>query len=131
MIIHLILIIGVGLLCACSAKSSPVPSTRKLSETDLGRSIELRTGEMLEITLPGNPTTGFQWEIAAQDTAILQPTGEVEYVPSDSAVGGAGRFIFRFTAIRNGRVNLKLNYTQPFEKGQPPAQTFEVSIIVK
>ena len=130
-ILHLILIVGIGLLCACSAKASPGPVTRKFNETDSGRSIELHIGDRLEILLPGNPTTGYQWNIETQETIILQPTGGPEYKPSDNLVGGGGLFIFRFEAIKTGGVNLKLGYSQPFERSQKPSQTFELTIIIK
>lgn len=58
--LRLILIVFAGLLYACSAQGSSEQSTRPLTEADNGRSMELQVGDELEVTLPGNPTTGFQ-----------------------------------------------------------------------
>jgi inhibitor of cysteine peptidase len=130
---YLIAIVMVGFLCACSATAAPAPtpSTRQLTEADAGRSIELRAGDKLEVTLPGNPTTGFQWDVSVGDTAILRPSGEPEFAPSSSAVGGGGTITLRFAAVGTGQMGLTLIYHRPFEKDVPPAQTFEVTVTVR
>lgn len=125
---HVIVIFG--LLSACAAKSSSGASTTKLTEADAGRSIELRVGDKLEVTLPGNPTTGFQWEVEAGDEAILRQIGEPEFEPSSSAVGSAGKVTLRFEAVGAGQMGLKLIYHRTFEQTTPPAQTFEVTVVV-
>ena len=102
-----------------------------LTEADAGSSSELRVGDKLEVTLPGSPTTGFQWEIGSVDTSILRPTGEPEFKSSSDALGSGGQFAFRFKAVAPGQTTLKLIYHRPFEKDTPPAQTFEVTATVK
>jgi inhibitor of cysteine peptidase len=131
LMLPLIVIVIIGLLCACSAGPTPVMSTRQLSEADAGRLIELRAGDKLEITLPGNPTTGFQWEVSVGNTAILQPSGEPEFKPSSNAVGSGGKITLRFEAVGSGQMALKLIYHRPFEKDVPPSQTFEVTLTVR
>ena len=131
LMLRLIVIAMIGLLCACGARSSPVVSTKQLTEADAGRSIELRVGDKLEITLPGNPTTGFQWEVSVGDITILQPSGEPKFEPSNSAVGSGGKITLRFEAVGTGQTGLKLIYHRPFEKDVPSAQTFEVTVTVK
>lgn len=131
LMLRLIVIVMVGLLCACGAEPSPVISTKHLTEADAGRSIELRVGDKLEVTLPGNPTTGFQWEVSVGDTAILRPSGEPEFEPSSSAVGSGGKITMHFEAVGTGQMRLTLIYHRPFEKDVPPAQTFEVTVTVR
>jgi len=81
--------------------------------------------------LPGNPTTGFQWEVSAVDNAILQPIGEPKFEPSSNAVGSGGMITLRFETVEIGKTRLKLIYHRPFEKDVPPAETFEVTITVR
>jgi len=70
MLMHrLNIIVIVSLLYACSAEATPGKLTTQISEADTGSLIELHIGDKLEITLPGNPTTGFQWEVSAVDNA--------------------------------------------------------------
>src|ERR1044071_6923546 len=89
-LIRFILILAVSLLSACAAASTSEPSIVRLTEADNGSSIEVHAGDRLEIALPGNPTTGFQWEIKSVDTDILQPVGEQKFEPSSNAVGSGG-----------------------------------------
>ena len=132
-ILHLIAIVMGGLLCACSAAPTPapIPSTKRLTEADAGRSIELRAGDKLEVTLPGNPTTGFQWDVSYGNTTILQPSGESKFEPPSSAIGHGGQITLRFAAVGSGQTELKLIYHRPFEQDVPPAQTFEVTVTVR
>lgn len=133
---HLIVIVGgviaiVSLLSACGAERSDGVSTKQLTEADASRTIELRVGDKLEVTLAGNPTTGFQWEVGAGDTTILRPSGEPEFEPVSKAVGKGGRVILRFEAVGTGKIELRLIYHRPFEKDIPPAQTFQVTVTVR
>lgn len=134
--LRLIMIVGkmiivVGLLSACSAEPSPAASTKQLTEADASRSIDLRAGDKLEVTLLGNPSTGFQWEAGSWDTSIIKLSGEPEFRPSSDALGAAGKTTLRFEAVAVGQTALKLIYHRPFEKDIPPAQTFEVTVTVK
>ena len=124
-------VVVLGLLTACGAPATPAASSQSLTEADAGRSIGLRVGDKLEVTLPGNPTTGFQWEVGSLDTSVLKPIGEPEYKPSSNALGSGGQFTFHFEAVTPGQTTLQLIYHRPFEKDTPPAQTFEVTVTVK
>ena len=120
-----------GLLVACSVSPSPAPSTKRISVADTGQRIELRAGDKLEIALPGNPSTGFQWELGAGDTTILRQNGELTFTPSSGTVGSGGQVILRFEAVAPGQTQLRLVYHRPFEKDTPPAQTFDVMVTVR
>lgn len=128
---RLTLIILASLLYACGAQGSSQTSTRQLTEADNGRLIELNVGDTLEITLPGNPTTGFQWEVDSVDSAILRQVGESKFEPSNNAVGSGGQVTFRFEAVGTGQTELKLIHHRLFEENVAPIQTFEVSVTVK
>ena len=120
-----------GVLTACGAPPTPAAPIQSLTEADAGRSIELRAGDALEVTLPGNASTGFQWEVKSVDTSILKPGGEPEFKASSNALGSSGQFTLRFGAVAPGQTQLQLIYHRPFEKDTPPAQTFEVTVTVK
>lgn len=134
--LHFIIILGnvitiIGVLSACGAEPSPAMSLKQLTEANTNGLVELRVGDKLEVTLPGNPTTGFQWEVGAGDTAILRPSGEPEFESASGAVGGGGQVTLRFEAVGTGQMELKLIYHRPFEKDAPPDKTFEVTVTVK
>jgi inhibitor of cysteine peptidase len=130
-LIRFLLILAVILLSACAPVSTPEPSTVQLTEADDGSSIELHSGDRLEIALSGNPTTGFQWEVKSVDTDILQPVGEQKFEPSSNAVGSGGSVRLSLEAKAPGQTKLELIYHRSFEENVAPIQTFEVTVTVR
>jgi len=118
-------------LLAFSFQCKPV--TIKVSENDAGSTLEMKAGDSLEIILQANPTTGYRWEVASNDTSVLKNIG-IEYqadkVPS-GIVGSGGKTIMRFMAIKEGETFLQLVYRRPFEKDMPPVKKFELIVVVK
>jgi inhibitor of cysteine peptidase len=109
----------------------PLKEPLKLSEQDTGREVALRVGEKLEITLAGNPTTGYSWEAASVDTNILKQVGERKYQRDSNLIGAGGKFTFSFDAIAPGKTALQLTYRRPWEKNVPPAKKYEIIVTVK
>jgi inhibitor of cysteine peptidase len=128
---RLIPLIMAGILCVAQGEPSSMASTMQLTEADAGRTIQMRVGDRLEVALPGNPTTGFQWEVGALNHAVLRPIGEPEFERSSSAIGSGGKVTMRFEAVGPGATGLQLVYRRPFEKDAPPARTFEVTATVQ
>ena len=118
-------------LYACGAQGTFEGSTIQLTERDSGRQIELNVGDQLNITLPANPTTGFQWEVSNVDSTILRPMGEPEFEPASNEVGSGGQIKFRYEVVGTGQTELQLIHHRMFEENVPPIQTFEVNITAK
>ena len=96
--------------------------------------IETRVGEVVNITLESNGTTGYGWRIAGTvDEDVLQPAGS-EYVPdkvSPMIVGAGGREIWMFKALKKGRAKLYFEYARPWEKDVPAVKKEAFVIVVK
>jgi inhibitor of cysteine peptidase len=110
------------------------PQTVALTVKDGGRTVMLNQGDILEVTLEGNPTTGYSWEPESLDTSILQQKGDWEFEADNTTpgfVGSPGKFTLRFLAVGAGQTALKLIYHRAFESSVPPEETFEVTVIVK
>lgn len=122
---------GAAALCAAGTRAGATPSARRLTEADAGRAVDLAVGDRLEIALPGNPTTGFQWEIGALDHAVVRPLGQPHFAPSSTAIGAGGVVTLRFEAVAPGTATVRLDYRRPFEKDVPPARTFSATATVK
>lgn len=103
----------------------------RLTVADAGKTIELEQGGALTIALAANPTTGYTWEVAAGDEHIIRLEGEPDYQAESAAIGAGGVMTLHFRTGNPGQTILKLVYHRPWEKDQPPAETFEVSIAVK
>ena len=103
----------------------------KLDENSNGQTIELNKGQTLSISLQGNPTTGYNWELAEVDQSILKPMGEADYKSDSMLIGSGGVYTFKFEALDSGTTDLKLIYFRSFEKDTPPINTFELNVTVK
>jgi len=116
-------------LSACAGK------TIKISADDNGSTIEMKEGQTLVLSIGGNPTTGYTWEVESVDQNILQSAGEADYStdfklrPGMTGVGGT--YKFKFTAVSAGVTPLKLKYWRTFEPENPPVEMFEVKVVVQ
>jgi inhibitor of cysteine peptidase len=106
-----------------------------LDEKDNGSKIQLSQGEDLTITLDSNPSTGYGWQVAESDEAILQQVGKAEYITSDPAgqplPGQGGKEILRFVSVSPGKTTLSLFYIRPWEDDVEAEQTFSIEVSVR
>lgn len=112
------------LLSVCTAVST------SLTDDDSGCTVTLGVGEILEVVLSGNPTTGYAWDIVSMDRNILKQLGETKFKPHKQARGAGGKIIMHFVAQAAGKTCLKLVYHRSFEKGKPPEGVFKVTVKV-
>lgn len=100
-----------------------------LSEADNGATFQVAAGGKVAITLPGNPTTGYIWQVTANDESILAPLGNA-FTPDSDAAGAGGLEQFDFQAVAPGTVTLELANSRPWESDVAPEQTFTAVIEV-
>lgn len=96
-----------------------------------GLTTPLDLGATLTVQLAGNPTTGYNWAAQNLDTSLLQLLGEPTFTPTSSATGSGGTVTLRFKGVGRGTTLLTLVYQRSFDPSAPPAQTFQVTVMVK
>jgi predicted secreted protein len=112
------------------------PSGELRSVTDPATPVEAAVGDVVEIVLEANATTGFSWELAAQpETAVIRYIGgdyeardevvaeEGEEGDEPVVVGGAGVQRLRFQVVGAGAATVQLRYVQPWVDPPVPAAT--------
>jgi len=82
------------------------------------------------ISLEGNPTTGYTWEVAEMDGGVLRQVGESEFEPESDAIGSGGVQILRFEPVNNGQTDLELVYHRSWEDKEP-VETFSIQVVVR
>ena len=127
-VIRIIVMFGLLLtaLSACGASNEV-----KLDAGDAGSQVELKAGQTLVISLEGNPTTGYTWEVAELDEQVLRQIGQAEFKPESDAIGAGGVQTLRFETVNSGQTTLKLVYRRPREEDVEPAETFSVHVVVR
>lgn len=106
-------------------KEQLVSAAVSLGPGDNGRTVELRAGQALELLLPTNPTTGYDWQATTADFG--QPVTELLPPKSDAEGAGATRRFF-WSSIPPGEHTVELFYRR--EKHKPPVQTYRVELKV-
>ena len=94
--------------------------------------IAVRVGQEFKITLPYNTSTGYQWLLATPPNVKLVKLLSSEYTrPETNSLGAGGDMVWTFQALAQGKTEMGLNYVRPWEKGQAPAQTTNIVIVIK
>jgi inhibitor of cysteine peptidase len=120
------------LLClALLSVGCGAPEAMALSKDDNGRQIELAKGQTLTVTLEGNPSTGYGWEVSEVDATVLRQMGEIEYEPESDLVGAPSMATIQFEAVGTGQTPLELAYRRSWEEGVEPIDSFSVQVTVR
>lgn len=95
----------------------------------------IAVGENLDIELPGNPGTGYTWELVQDGAPVLtqqSPPAAAAVAPASqpAMVGAPEPTRFRFVGAQAGKTTLHFVYHRPWEKDVPPAQEkrYEVEV---
>jgi inhibitor of cysteine peptidase len=100
---------------------------RQLDKHASGTEISLRSGDVVELRLQENPTTGFKWQIKAPGHPVCAIVAE-NYVAGRAAPGAGGTRHWQIRAIASGTAQIELIYARQWETEVPPAQTFTMTI---
>jgi len=109
--------------CCCLTKATNGKFTRK----DSGSIFTSSKGGVIEITLRGNPTTGYTWNIVEYDPKILKLEGST-FIRDSDLIGAGGVETFKFLIIGKGKTDLVIQYNRVWEKDVKPLELFKLSI---
>lgn len=96
-----------------------------LTEGENGTSVEAGVGDLVEVRLPSNPSTGFGWQVTLP--AGLVQVADPQFVTESSLIGAAGVEVFTFEVAAEGEQALHMEYRRSFEEG-PAEEVFDVVI---
>jgi len=115
---------------ACGGSGAGPENVYIADEDDNGQSVTMSVGDMLQLMLPENPTTGYTWAIVTNDEGVLAPSGEPAYEVESDAIGAGGTKTFMFQALAPGTSVLQIVNARQWETPVVPAETFELTIQV-
>lgn len=125
-----------GLLLPCWSAVSDVKEI-VVTESDNDKVISLGSDNSLVIKLPGLPSTGFYWSVIKADPEYIQDVSSINDTPefiylnvvNDKPVPGTPCLqVLRFLPLKEGTVNIKAIYSQPWDKSREPARTFSLTV---
>ena len=134
-LVCILLALSLGLL-ACNSKqvSLEISCDDFMEYQHFTWEVQVSAGYSLIVTLCSNPTTGFKWSETAQisDQTVLKQIDH-EYKPPEAKniVGGAGKEIWTFKALKKGTTEVSMQYGRPWEGGEKEEWTFNAIVTVK
>ncbi len=108
----------------------PVPA-RVVREADRGETVQLRAGEILEVRLIENPTTGFRWTVERDNEGIVDLVSSVYSPGLPSTPGAGGERVFTFEGKRAGVSRLRLRLSRPWEGESKGSEVFDLTVEVE
>jgi inhibitor of cysteine peptidase len=124
----------VVLLAGCAASLGGAIAAAKeaaamvtLTEQDNGRRVPVQVGDLVEIHLAENATTGYRWAPDSHDAGAVKLAEATARYPN-TAVGSGGEAIFRFEVVGAGSSTLSLKYWRQWEGAGSIIQRFAVTL---
>ena len=99
-----------------------------ISYSEIKQSVGLEVGDILEVVLPANPSTGYIWEVGFYNQSVLEPYGEPEFYKTSTNLGAKETQTLHFKTIDEGETELVLLYRRSLENEVKDQQTFGVHV---
>jgi acetyl esterase/lipase/predicted secreted protein len=123
-----------GLILCAAAMLLPTAAgakTIELIDADTGKNIKAAAGDTINLSLKGNPTTGYSWSIAKAAGNSVK-CGKLEYKqrPAPEGMAGVGgHYSLVMKVVGKGGFSITLHYQRPWMKGKKaPASTFALKV---
>lgn len=81
------------------------------------------------IKIPGNPTTGFQWQVKQYDENLFELKASGYLPPDNQRIGAGSVYQFVFTILKplHQKTSITLEYKRPWEKKSGSVKTYLVT----
>jgi predicted secreted protein len=113
---------------ACGGEAAAPENVFIAIQTDSGRTVTIGVGDVLQVMLPENQSTGYQWAVVTNDESVLPMSDAPAYEVDSDAAGDAQTFLF--AAAAPGTSVLRLVNARAQETAVEPAATFELTVQV-
>lgn len=129
--VMLVLLVGLAGWIVTVPAVSAAPSTVTVNESSDGKTITVKQSTLVKVTLDGNITTGYGWDVESVGGSAAKQDGKPQYKDSPgNGLGRPGTFTLTFKTPAVGTSVVKLKYSRPWEKNKPPAKTYSITIKV-
>lgn len=83
-----------------------------------------------DVTLPANPTTGYQWAVTQYDKTLFQMTGSQYFAPQTKRMGAGGQMIFTFRLNKGKNYPQKTNLLFTYARSWEPKSGTQKPVII-
>lgn len=125
-LVFVLVILAILIYLGCSLR------TANYTEADSGKTIEASVGKQFTISLKGNATTGYVWQMAkGTDSKIVKKISDKYTAYNTGRVGSGGDHVWTYKAVAAGETTITLNYLRTWDKPVAPANTLKYKIKVQ
>ena len=103
--------VGVGMLATTPNK--PAPKIYEIDTASSGKTITMKTGDSIRLTLKDFGDGGYSWTVKDQDVRLLK-LASTSHTNATGGLGDFGNNIWVFTAISPGSSTLSLTCARPW-----------------
>jgi inhibitor of cysteine peptidase len=94
-----------------------------------GQTVQVPVGQVAELRLPENPTTGYRWAVTSAGDPSCN-LAEQGYSAPLGPPGKGGEHVWRLTALAPGLCDIQLTYRRSFAPNAPGNSRFNVQVQV-
>ena len=98
-----------------------------IGQTDNGRSLPVRLGDLIRLSLSENPTTGYRWDIE-ETSDILELQQDTHSSQSPAQPGRASTRTFVFRVAGAGNIKLRLRRWRPWQGESSIEERFSIDL---
>ncbi|WP_081428234.1 protease inhibitor I42 family protein [Chlorobium phaeobacteroides] len=114
---------------SCSGYQKASNMTHDFVEKDNDRTVDIRSGDTVRITLPENASTGYRWAVDRSDEEVMTMlSSDAHYTAK--AVGAGGEVVFIFEAKKNGAGEVVLKNWRSWEGDSSVTDRFRIRVNV-
>jgi predicted secreted protein len=124
-----LLLAGLLLVAICPAAARA--ATKVVTDADKGGNVTIKMGDVLEVRLSANPSTGFAWYLQKESTALLKLTGQSQTQPTQPGVGRPVEQVFEFAPKATGTGVLLLHYVRVWMNPDPDEEQFTLHVTIE
>jgi len=124
-----LLLSALFLLAFCPAPARA--ATKTVTDADNGKTVTIKMGDVLEVRLHANPTTGFAWYLEKQSTPLLKLTGQTQTQTPQGVLGAPVVQIFEFAPKATGTGVLLLHYVRSWMNPDPNEEQFSLHVTIE
>jgi inhibitor of cysteine peptidase len=112
-----------------TADSDERPKMMHVDQSYNGHEVTLAVGQVMEVSLSENPTTGFRWDLKTKAEPACELVAST-FASSGGHPGNGGIHRWQFRAVRPGSGEIELEYRRSWEKDAAPAKVYKLGVRV-
>lgn len=102
----------------------------QIDSSNAGQTVDMNVGQVAELRLAENATTGFRWKVTRDGGPSCQIKEDFAEPGAQARPGQGGSHIWRISGVRPGVCELAMDYVRSWEPNAASANTFNIRIRV-